>query len=343
MIKFGQRAYEHVIVVPFGCTNTVSGWTTKRVIRYGSDAETRDSSRHHAESSTCSCVTATTFAMAPEEDLKKRVARKLTKKRKEGHQVTMEIPERFRDGDDADEDCTALPGASAYMNQSVFGMIAAAGSQVDFNARFDGQSSDDEDESGEPSASQSTELKVEKTRKEKPMARPEKHRRKLSENKLLRSIPRLATRSSKTKYSPKREGSPSPESTTPEHTASEIQVSPTHSREQPVMSRMLEAKAELSMRPSFDTPRTSRDNLGTDDNGEQTPSSLAKRLMEIFNFEKAEDVIEGKVSEAGLEHANTDLNRIPMLVIKERLTARIHVHYGQAYLFLCIFTQEICK
>jgi sterol 3beta-glucosyltransferase len=59
------------------------------------------------------------------------------------------------------------------------------------------------------------------------------------------------------------------------------------------MSRMLEAKAELSMRPSFDMPRSSRDNLGVDENGETT-SSLAKRLMEIFNFEKAEDVIEGR-------------------------------------------------
>ena len=58
----------------------------------------------------------------------------------------MEIPERFKDGDDADEDITLLPGATAYMNQSVFGMIAAAGSQVDFNARFDAQSSDEEDD-----------------------------------------------------------------------------------------------------------------------------------------------------------------------------------------------------
>ena len=59
------------------------------------------------------------------------------------------------------------------------------------------------------------------------------------------------------------------------------------------MSRMLEAKAELSMRPSFDMKRPSLDRRDTDDNGEASSSSLAKRLKDIFEFEKAEDVIEG--------------------------------------------------
>jgi len=59
------------------------------------------------------------------------------------------------------------------------------------------------------------------------------------------------------------------------------------------MSRMLEAKAELSMRPSFDLNRLSADLRDTDDNEENTASSLAKRLKEIFEFEKAEGVIEG--------------------------------------------------
>ena len=225
--------------------------------------------------------------MAPEEDLKKRVARKLTRRRKEGHQVTMEIPERFRDGDDADEDCTALHGTNAYMNQSVFGMIAAAGSQVDFNARFDGQSSDDEEESSELS-SESTALEVNKTQPGKQSGKPEKHKRKFSEHKLLRSIPRLGGKS-KSKSSPKYSGSVPPEQAsepaTSDHT-SDVHFSRPYSRDAPVMSRMLEAKAEMSMRPSFDLPRDT-------DNGESGPSSLSKRLMEIFHFEKAEDVIEG--------------------------------------------------
>lgn len=224
----------------------------------------------------------------PEEDLKKRVARKLTKKRKEGRQVTMEIPERFRDGDDADEDCTALHGRNAYMNQSVFGMIAAAGSQVDFNARFDGPSSDEEDD-GEPPASLTTELKVDKTRKGKLPAKPEKnHRRKFSESKLLRSLSGMGR--SKSKLSPSGSKSPSP-SPSSEAVTADAPVARTPSRDAPVMSRMLEAKAELSLRPSFDLPRPRHTREGAIAE-EQTSSSLAKQLMDIFEFETAEDVIE---------------------------------------------------
>jgi sterol 3beta-glucosyltransferase len=228
--------------------------------------------------------------MAPEDDLKKRVARKLTKRRREGHQVTMEIPERFRDGDDADEDCTAPQGHNTYMNQSVFGMIAAAGSQVDFNARFDAQSSDEEEEAGEPSSSHSPDLRVNKQRNAKPASKPlpeKQHRRKFSEHKLLRSISGLSSRS-KTK-SPPKSSSPSHESLS-EPSTPEIQLPrmPSHT---PVMSRMLEAKAELSLRPSFDLSRLTDGTIHTDEDGHPS-SNLALSLKEIFQFEKAEDVIE---------------------------------------------------
>lgn len=228
--------------------------------------------------------------MAPEEDLKKRVARKLTKRRKEGHQVTMEIPERFRDGDDADEDCTALHGPNAYMNQSVFGMIAAAGSQVDFNSRFDAQSSDEDDDSSEPSA-QSSGLEVNKTRRRKESPKPEKsHRRKFSDVKLLRSISGLGGRS-KTKTLPNG-SSPSTPGSAIEPSTPERPFDRRHSRDAPVMSRMLEARNELSMRPSFDLPRTGETSKETSDSREQSSSSLAQQLMDIFQFEKPEDVIE---------------------------------------------------
>ena len=103
------------------------------------------------------------------------------------------------------------------------------------------------------------------------------------------------------------------------------------------MSRMLEAKAELSMRPSFDMPRNSRDNLRTMGGISEQPSSLANRLMEIFNFETAEDVIEGeKVDTKEYRGEMLTRNRIPLLVTKERPTSGIHVHYYQAHLLLCI-------
>lgn len=223
--------------------------------------------------------------MAPEEDSKKRVARKLTKKRKDGVRPSMDIPERFRDGEDAEEDCTALTGHNAYMNQSVFGMIAAAGSQVDFNARFDGQSSDEEEDSTSAvPSSQSSDLRVDKTRKGKETVKPEKnHGRKFSESRLLRSIPGLGSKS-KSKLSKESSTSSPVEST--ESATPEIRLSRTQSRDAPVMSRMLEAQAELSMRPSFDMPRAEMEDIGED------TSNLARRLMEIFQFEKPEEVIE---------------------------------------------------
>jgi sterol 3beta-glucosyltransferase len=233
--------------------------------------------------------------MAPDEDLKKRVARKLTKRRKEGHQATMEIPERFRDGDDADEDCTATHGTNGYMNQSVFGMIAAAGSQVDFNSRFDAQSSDEEDDSGEPST-QSSDLQVNKTRKGRPppSLKPERnHRRKFSESKLIRSLSGLGSRS-KSRSSQKRTdplGSEEPS----EPLKPQIKEPRLQPKDAPVMSRMLEARAELSLRPSFDMPRTRESGKEVGENGEPVSSSLAQRLMEIFQFEKAEEVIEGRI------------------------------------------------
>lgn len=226
--------------------------------------------------------------MAPEPDLKKRIGRKLTKKRREGHEATMSIPERFQDGADADEDCTAMPGTNPYMNQSVFGMIAAAGSQVDFNARFDGQSSDEEDGEVGPDASLDPGiLRIDKTRRDKSSKKPEKnHRRKFSDSKLIQSFSRLSSKQrSKSAKHEELPGSGSSSDAPPPST----QLSQSSSREQPVMSRMVEARRELSARQSSDISRNSRDILR-----EEHPSSLAQRLMEIFNFEQAEDVIEGK-------------------------------------------------
>ena len=61
-------------------------------------------------------------------------------------------------------------------------------------------------------------------------------------------------------------------------------------RQAPVMSRMLEARAEVSSRPSFDVERRSTEMESLSNDGNSTP--LAKRLMEIFQFEEPEQVIE---------------------------------------------------
>lgn len=227
--------------------------------------------------------------MPPEADIKKRVGRKLIKKRREGHQATMEIPERFKDGDDEDDDCTAPKGQNGLMNQSVFGMIAAAGSQVDFNARFDGQSSEDEDAPPDSSTRKERTQTGYKPRPEQTSApsMPENHRRKFSESRIIRSLSHLGRKGSQAKTSPHRTASPA---------ASEspsTEAPPTVPRGQPIMSQMLEAQAELSSRPSFDVPRRPEEPGRLETSEEGVPSSLAIRLMEIFEFDKPEEVIEG--------------------------------------------------
>lgn len=231
-------------------------------------------------------------------DPAKRVSGKLTKHRKEGHQVTMQLPERFKDGDDAEDDVTKPKGHRMLMNQSVFGMIAAAGSQVDFNARFDGQSSDDEDEAtARPTREHSTEVRKTLPHAISPTSSTN-HRKRLSGSKLVQSLPGIGiTRSRKDSTSKHTNTSRLLEDAgqaedVPQiaHEARSIGSSPSPSRPPPVMSQMLEAKAELSQRPSFEAPR---DPLERSSRGMTvSKSSLAIRLMEIFAFAEPEEVIE---------------------------------------------------
>ncbi|KAI1486658.1 hypothetical protein F5X96DRAFT_219347 [Biscogniauxia mediterranea] len=258
--------------------------------------------------------------LPPDEDAtRRRINRRLLKKRKEGHRPTMELPDRFKDlGDDADED--VIPpnhGAQLFMNmnQSIFGLIAAAGSTVDFNDRFEGQSSDEEDEvhthddkeaKGKQREDVSKTTILRKSSVSMARGKGDKSRRRLS-GQLLRSLPQLprlatATRSklrpSKTRNVQPSDSSADGEEETSSSPTADIQsptLEPTKAdregRLAPVMSRMLEARAEMSSRPSFDLERLSGDHRRgeTEDAG---PSALARKLKEIFEFDEPEEVIE---------------------------------------------------
>lgn len=231
--------------------------------------------------------------MAPEEEFKKRVMHKLTKRRKERHRATIDMPERFRDGDDADEDCTAPRGASAYMNQSVFGMIAAAGSQADFNARFDTISSDDEESPMQP-RSQSADSEARKRPQDKSTTSTKAGSKNKTSDTVALAAEREIRTSKPSSRSPSQAPSPALELPSGPSTsdASEVPVHRLLSNDASVMKRMLEAKAELSTRPSFDMPRPAEAVAETDQDG--VSESLAKRLMEIFGFDSPEPVLSGK-------------------------------------------------
>lgn len=241
------------------------------------------------------------------QDVQRRVSRKLRKKQQGEHRPRFDLPEPLRDeDDDVDDEPAPSQGPPMFMNmnQSIFGLIAAAGSKVDFNERFDGSSSEDEgDERGEEDLSKTTILqRPQKTKKES------QHQRKLSSHRLLQSVPNLSKLKSITKRGKSKrttgiagqedEGGPSTgtsDPTSPRRSVSEPpEIKLTRedsSRLAPVMSRMLDARAEVSGRPSFDVGRPSLDADGLGESEEV--SRLARRLMQIFEFDAPEKVLQG--------------------------------------------------
>ncbi|PFH58692.1 hypothetical protein XA68_13347 [Ophiocordyceps unilateralis] len=217
--------------------------------------------------------------------------------------AAIELPEPLRESDSDDEtsphDGPSSPpahrGLSVNMNQSILGLIAAAGSRVDFNERFHDASSDDDDDAHvhhrhvnvDPSRDLTQTVVVDPSA---PRGRKKKH----SSHRLLKSLstlPRLRSRSRR----------PSPPSLDPElHADSSDEPGTAHlavvvddegqdSRLAPVMSRMLQARADMSNRPSFDLDRASVDPTRSDGD-DATP--LARRLKDMFGFDEYEQVIQ---------------------------------------------------
>lgn len=252
--------------------------------------------------------------MAPSEVApKKRVNRKLSKRPQQPHRIpSAHVPERFKYGDDANEDVTAPSRAGTnaprYMNQSIFSMIAAAGSRTDFNARFDESSDSAEEEDEELSqetsvkgATETLELarKVRtSTKRAEDSASPlrntkeeKAHERKTSQHRLLKSLPKLSLRSHKEKRAKTEEEAKVDDTHSPECRERRRYLTP---RDAPMMSRMLEAQAELSGSDlgSEGTVRSGNVEKGRGGSGSSSPATLlATRLMEIFGFDEPESVV----------------------------------------------------
>ncbi|KAK4124071.1 glycosyltransferase family 1 protein [Parathielavia appendiculata] len=293
-------------------------------------AEPTDTGTQHSPMPPSSPPTAPAHASHDDRAVR-RVSRKLQKKRRDGeHTPTMELPDRLKDhGDQADNEEEVLRpqgyggGMFMNMNQSIFGLIAAAGSQADFADRFEGHSSDDEDDSEIPMAktiagpkalgrasspahslAHTTVLLRHGPGRLKSELKTElRHRKKMVESRLMRSVPGLARITDKIKHKSAKVKSDAHgqmhEDSAAEAGASaisdftpSIEITRTESRTAPVMSRMLEARAELAARPSFDLDRLSDEPSQITDAGDSGPSELAKRLKDIFEFDRPEEVIE---------------------------------------------------
>lgn len=243
--------------------------------------------------------------MASEEGSRQRVGRKLTKKRKEPRRVSMEIPERFRDGDDAQDDVTAPRNKeSVSMNQSIFSMIARAGqqSQTDLAAMREVDSGDSDDDGKRPTHYKSLDgaARLSRINTSNDFHHPVgsldgdgpaagKHRRGFSDHRLLRSLPKL-------KMSGKKEVKSEADPTDQMSSSQFLPPRPSET-DQP---RKHEAASQKSKATSGQNihiekrrvpDRTARHGSVSSGTKAKTPVTLANRLQQIFEFDNLEEVI----------------------------------------------------
>lgn len=241
--------------------------------------------------------------MAPEQDAKRRTGRKLTKKRKPQRNPSVQYPDRLKVGDDVHDDVTAAKDQPAQqMNQSVFSMIAAAGSKVDFHSRFEDESSDSEEEDDPSTLPFRLEMQnadiisygnvSEQKDKRGTGQKPGKQPWQLREQTALKTLPKLNLQTIKEKnYMSDSSGMPPSE---PPPISSPTSITP---RDAPVMSRMLEAQAQLgAFTEGLNMAKVEEDSPGTLES-RNGPSNLVIRLKEIFGFDKPEEVISGMSSD----------------------------------------------
>ncbi|KAL8856931.1 MAG: hypothetical protein Q9178_006520 [Gyalolechia marmorata] len=239
--------------------------------------------------------------MAPiEEGTDHRTRRKLVKKNKPQRHTLMSFPERLKYGDDAQDDVAATDGNTAqYANQSIFSIIAAAGSTTNFHARFDNESSDSDGDQDAPkptaaAGTQSALVSVPETsdrNRDLTVHRQDegaKHDRPVEHRHRRIPLPKLHLRSPKErKYMSQSTHLPSGHPIFPLETPK--QITP---RDAPVMSQMLAAQAQSQLTSS---PRHSMEQQNADATdilaSSKSPSSLAARLMEIFGFQSPEEVL----------------------------------------------------
>ncbi|KAJ0114469.1 hypothetical protein J7T55_010859 [Diaporthe amygdali] len=284
-------------------------------------AESQADAKHGAHQQRDSNTTSTTShphrqrgAWSPgrpsEDESRRRVSHRRLQKRRPPHLSSMDFPEQLQQKDgDEDQEEDVLPvglgqGNQSFMNlnQSIFGLIAAAGPKVDFHDRFEGHSSEEEEGDASDENGPHTKRKgdatagklAQTTVLKQPASKTSKqHRRKFSDSKLMKSVPILSKLSTKSrsKKESKKSVSQIQEESEPESSTGDGQAND-EPRLAPMMSRMLDARAEMSARPSFDIERRSTDRQGeSSETTDPGPSELSKRLQKIFEFDEPEELI----------------------------------------------------
>ena len=259
--------------------------------------------------------------MAHEERERSRVGRKLTKKRKESRRVSLDIPERFKDGEDAHEDVTAPKRNNTMsMNQSIFSMIARAGqqSQADLGAMQEVDSGDS-DEEGKRKVqyhsldgaarlsrlSSANDFQAQADNIEDVEAPQIKHRRTLSDHKLLRSL-RI---SSKKEVKPESQPSDPMSSSQflPPRSSEPASPAISHGETSSKYKSKVTPTQELRVEKRRTADRKSRQGSSAGIPKSKASVTLATRLQHIFDFNDLEEVISGTLLCWSPEHELTNV------------------------------------
>lgn len=296
--------------------------------------------------------------MASEDGLREKVGRKLTKRRKDAKRVSLDIPERFKDGDDAQDDVTAPKSKETMaMNQSIFSMIARAGqqSQTDLRTVHEVDSGESDEEGGDQAHFQSLDGAARLSRlstantweapgmdEEVSKDKEGKHRRGLSEHRLLKSLPKLSmkTRKDSGKENPSGGHMSSsqvlPARPTDEDSAGASQDETTQRRKIKMKDQGAPDAEKLPLEP-----RRSRHGSTASASKSKAPLTLAQRLQQIFEFEALEEVISGLLLQP-FPQLFTDRHRISLLAFAEYPSSGLYVYYSETHMLLCVHSQEIC-
>jgi sterol 3beta-glucosyltransferase len=250
--------------------------------------------------------------MASQDRGRDRGARKLMKKRKESVKeargVSLDIPERFKDGDDAHEDVTAPKRNDAIsMNQSIFSMIARAGqqSQIDLGTMQEADSGESDEESSRKSPFRSLDgaARLSRLSTVNDFQSPQedatsekteqpKHRRALSENKLLRSLPRLRISSKKGTSAESQQGDQMSSSQfLPPRPSSEAAAQKPQSAQPSRATPKITHGQEIHVEKVRNADRRSKFGSAAGLVKSNEPVTLASRVQQIFEFEEVEEVI----------------------------------------------------
>ncbi|KAK6388933.1 hypothetical protein LTR65_007214 [Meristemomyces frigidus] len=232
-------------------------------------------------------------------------------KRREKRRVSMELPERFDEEDDAEEDVTGNPDSNGgYVQQSLYGLIGAAGqSKAQFGVNFQpdsGSESEGDTEvdriarpskvlSNTGSQASSGRPSLEDWRPSPKLESSRVRKTKLSESTLMKQFMKpIRERSDSQAQEPMSQSQFLP----PREAKTEAPGRPTSASgvrsDAPVMDRMLQAKARAQMEASTGSSASGRSREGThggDSSNRKPHVDLPMALAEIFHFEEPEDVI----------------------------------------------------